>query len=123
MEDHVTQEEDKATAAENIETLFDTLKQYGQTHIDLFRLKAADKFSEIVSSAIAAIIVFVVLFIFFALLSIGIALLLGELLGKSYYGFFALGGFYLIIGLIFYSMRNKLLKAPLVNIMIKKLFK
>jgi hypothetical protein len=123
MEDHVTQEEDKATAVENIEALFDTIKQYGQTNIDLFRLKAADKFSDIVSSAIAAIIVFVVLFMFFALLNIGIALLLGEVLGKSYYGFFALGGFYLIIGLILQSGRKKWFKDPLVNIMIKKLFK
>lgn len=123
MEDDVIHEEDQATAVENIEALFDTLKQYGQTHVDLLRLKAADKFSEIISSAIASIIVFIVMLIFFVLLSIGIALLLGDVMGKSYYGFFALGGFYLIIGLIFYAMRKKWFKDPLVNIIIKKLFK
>jgi hypothetical protein len=123
MEDHVTHDEDNATVVENIETLFDTVKQYSKTNIDLVKLKAADRSAEIIASAVATTVVIMIMIIFFAILSIGIALLLGELLGKTYYGFFALAGFYLITGLIFNSMKEKWFKTPVANIIIKKLFK
>lgn len=123
MEDHIQQEEEQAGASEHIERLFDALKQYGQTHIDIVRLKAADKFSDIIAAAIATTVVAICLLLCFVLLSIGIALLLGALLGKTYYGFFALAGFYCIVGLIFYAMRKKWISDPVGNIIIRKLFK
>src|SRR4051812_48779682 len=96
MEDHVHHEAAQATVTENIESLFETIKDYGQTNIDLVKLKAADRASDIISSLVSNFLVLLALTMFIVILNIGIALLLGELLGKNYYGFFVLAAFYLI---------------------------
>jgi energy-coupling factor transporter transmembrane protein EcfT len=104
-----------------VESLIDRVKSYVETRIDLLRLKAIDKSSSFLSLLIAMLIVILVAFISIMLLSVGIALLLGDLLGKSYYGFFIVAGLYLITGLFLFSSHEKLLKSPIANSMIKKL--
>lgn len=123
MEDHADHDGSNATVLENIETLFETIKVYGKTNLDLLKLKAVDKIAETVSAAFTVIVIGIIMLIFFILLSIGIALLLGEILGKIYYGFFALAGFYLIIGLILNSMKAKWFRLPIENMIVKKMFK
>jgi O-antigen/teichoic acid export membrane protein len=54
-------------------------------------------------------------------ISVGAALLIGSLLGKAFYGFFIVALIYLIIGLILFSGRQKILKAPISNKLIKQL--
>ena len=104
-----------------VESLIDRVKSYVETRIDLLRLKAIDKSSSFLSLLISMIVVILMSFIFVMLLSIGVALLLGDLLGKTYYGFFIVAGFYLLIGLLLFSFRNKWLKNPIANSMIKNL--
>ena len=104
-----------------VESLIDSVKSYVETRIDLLRLKAIDKSSSFLSLLISMIVVILIGFISLMLLSVGIALLLGEWLGRSYYGFFIVAGLYLITGLVLYSSRDKLLKSPIANSMIKKL--
>lgn len=104
-----------------VESLIDRVKSYVETRIDLLRLKAIDKSSSFLSFFISLIVVILISFISVILLSVGIALLLGDLLGKLYYGFFIVAGFYLITGLVLYSLREKWLKAPIADSMIKKL--
>ena len=123
MEDRVNHDEDSASIAENIESLFDSAKEYGKTRIDLIKLRAADKSAEIISSLAAGLVFLIIMIVCFAILSVGLALLLGELLGKSYYGFFILAGFYFIIGLIFLSRKDKWCKGPIADLVIKKIFK
>lgn len=104
-----------------VESLIDRVKSYVETRIDLLRLKAIDKSSSFLSLLISMIVVILVSFISLIMLSVGIALLLGDWLGKSYYGFFIVAGFYLIAGLVLYSLREKWLKSPIANSMIKNL--
>lgn len=105
----------------SVELLFKKTGDYVDTRIDLFKLKAIDKSSDVVSSLLSRVIIFLILSFFLILLSIGIALVIGEMLGKDYYGFFIVAGFYGIIGLVFYSFRNKWLKAPISDRVIKRL--
>jgi hypothetical protein len=104
-----------------VESLFDRVKSYVETRIDLLRLKAIDKSSSFLSLLISMIVVILISFISVMMISVGLALLLGDCLGKSYYGFFIVGGIYLITGLVLYSMRDKLLKSPIANSMIHNL--
>ncbi len=104
-----------------VESLIDRVKSYVETRIDLLRLKAIDKSSSFLSLLISMIVVILISFISMLLLSVGIALLVGECLGKTYYGFFVVGGFYLITGLVLFAFRNKWLKTPIANSMIKNL--
>jgi predicted membrane channel-forming protein YqfA (hemolysin III family) len=89
--------------------------------LELLRLKTVDKTADTTSSLFAALVVFLILLLFLIMISIGIALVLGEMTGRASYGFFILGGFYFIIGLIFYLFRKKWLKKPFGDLIIKKI--
>ncbi len=104
-----------------IDSLFQKAGEYVDTRVDLLKLKAIDKSSDVASSLLSRLAIIMIVLFFAILLNIGIALVLGEMLGKTYYGFFIMAGFYGITGLVFYSFRNKWLKAPISNLMIKKL--
>lgn len=103
-----------------LESLFDRTGEYLETRIDLIKLKAVKKSSEVVSSVVSQIILAVVLFFFFLLLNIGLGLWLGHLMDRNYLGFFTLAAFYLIAGLIIYKVKDKMIKTPVANAIIKK---
>jgi hypothetical protein len=50
-------------------------------------------------------------------------LLIGNWLGRNYYGFFIMGGFYSIVALIIYARRGKWLRDPFSNMLIRKILK
>lgn len=114
--------ETKESVKDGIESLFETAGDYIETRIDLYKLKAVDKTSDIISSIASKVIVFMALFLFLIVINIAIGLLLGDLLGKNYYGFFLLAAIYLVVGLIFNSQQKKWFKDPISNTFIKKLF-
>ena len=96
-----------------IESLIEKGEQYGKTTIELLKLKTLDKSADVASNLVSWLIVVIFAVLFFLILNIGIALWIGELLGKSYYGFFAVSGFYLLLALIFAIFRKQLIKKPL----------
>lgn len=107
----------------HIESLFEKAGDYLETRLELTKLKAVDKSSDVISTIVSRIIVLLVFILFIIIVNIGLALLLGELLGKLYYGFFVLAGFYLITGLIFTAYRKKWFKEPLADKLIQKFLK
>jgi len=104
-----------------IEALFERAKDYAETRGDLFKLKAIKKAAEIGSSVISAIVTAILFLVFLLMLNIGLGFWVGELLGSTYLGFFALAGFYLIVGIIVNSSSKKILKGPLADSIIKKI--
>ena len=106
----------------NLESLFERASDYVETRLDLAKLKATQKSSDIISTLASRLVLIFIVATFLMLLNIGIALLLGEWMGKSYYGFFALACFYIIAGLIFKAFKNKWVKEPVANSIIKKMY-
>lgn len=106
-----------------IEVLFEKVESYTKTSLELYRLKAIDKITDVFASIASRLIVAVIVALFFILISIGLALYLGELLGKDYYGFFALGGFYALIAIIITMNRRAWLEIKLNDYMINQIFK
>jgi len=98
-----------------IESLIEKGEQYGKTTLELLKLKTLDKSANIVSDMVSWLIVIVFAVLFFLILNIGVALWIGELLGKSYYGFFIVSGFYALMAFIFLIFRKQLIKKPLNN--------
>lgn len=103
-----------------IENLFSQAKEYAGTRFDLLKLKAIDKTSNVASLVIAGVVLFVVFFIFFIVFNIGIALLIGDLVGKSWLGFLILAALYAIAGFIVFKGRNKFFKTPVSQMLIRK---
>lgn len=106
----------------NFESLFEKAGDYLETRMELWKLKATQKSSDIISTIASRLVMICILMLFIMLVNIGIAILLGEWLGKPYYGFLILAGFYLIAGLIFSAFKNKWVKEPVTHAIIKKIY-
>ena len=111
------------TDASSIEGLFKKTGEYIETRIDLAKYKAIDKSSDIVSSIVTCISLIVALMIFIFTATIGIALWIGDMLGKNYEGFFIVAGFYLLVILLMYLCRKSLIKTPVSKLIIEKIIK
>jgi len=103
-----------------IESLIEKGEQYGKTTLELLKLKTLDKSADVVSNLVSWLIVLIFAVLFFLILNIGVALWLGELLGKAYYGFFVVSGFYALLALIFGIFRKQIVKNPVNNSIIEQ---
>ena len=107
----------------DIDILLSDTGDYLENKALLWKLKTVDTLSDSVSDLASGLgiisIVAMVSFIF----SMGLALLIGDWLGKDFYGFFIIGGLYAIIGLVCYARRDKWLKEPVGNMLVRKLLK
>ncbi|MEP7266372.1 MAG: hypothetical protein ABI844_02010 [Saprospiraceae bacterium] len=102
--------EEKATL---IESLFEKAEIYAKINFEIFRLKAIDKSADVISSIVAKIAIIILVLLIVLLLNIALSLWIGELVGKSYYGFLIVAGFYILVALILHYKRGILLKAPI----------
>jgi hypothetical protein len=110
------------TPASLIESLIGKAEAYGKTTLELTKLRALEITTRVAAHLVSKLSTVIMLIMFSVLLSTGIALLLGDLLGKAYYGFFIVAGIYLVAGIIFYFFLRKWIKKPVSNLMIKQIF-
>ncbi|WP_309609972.1 hypothetical protein [Flavobacterium sp.] len=106
-----------------IETLFEKAEVFTKTSLELLKLNAISKSSDILASLAVKLVSATMVATFFLFLNIGLAFWVGELLGKSYYGFFVIAGFYAFIGIIFNIFKNSLIKEPIKNSIISEILK
>jgi hypothetical protein len=105
------------------EDLFEKAKDYGSASIELFKLKLIEKTTSIVAVLITILIVFFCFMMFIIPLNVGIALLLGDILGKLWYGFLIVSGFYLLVIIIVLLFFRNSLKRYISTLIIKMIFK
>lgn len=106
-----------------IEKLLSRVEGYGKTSIELFKLNAIDKSADAASTFVSNLVIFIMLAFSFVIVNIGFALWLGTLLGDAFYGFFAVGGFYIILTVPLYIFREQWIKYPISNSIIKQFLK
>lgn len=95
-----------------VEVLFEKTGNYAKRSVELYKLKAINKSADVISTLAVRFIVISIAVLFFLILNIGVALWVGEKLGRDYYGFFSVAGFYAIVGIVFFIFRNKWVKEP-----------
>jgi ABC-type uncharacterized transport system fused permease/ATPase subunit len=106
-----------------LESLVERATDYGKTSFELVKLQAVDKTSEVVSSVIPHTVVLILFSSFMLFLNLGIALWIGEILGKIFYGFFIVAAFYVLTGIIIHLFIHKALKKFIRNYVIQQLLK
>jgi hypothetical protein len=106
-----------------IATLFERAEDYGKTTINLLKLNAIDKSADVVSSLVSRLAVIMIVVFSVLIVSIGLSLWIGNLLGETFYGFFVMGGFYALIAILLQVFRNQWLKYPVSNSIIKQMLK
>ena len=87
-----------------IEPLFQRLEQYGNTRLELLKYKTIEKASHLMSGYISRFVLLTAVLVFVLTLNVGISLWLGELLGKSYYGFLAVSAGYGVLVIVLMLM-------------------
>jgi len=112
--------EDNATP---LATLLERAEDYSNSTIELFKLNAIDKSADVVSSLVSSLAIFITVTLSLLIVSIGVALWVGKLLGDSFYGFFVIGGFYTILAILLHIFRHAWIKYPVSNSIIKQMLK
>ncbi len=102
--------------------LFKQLRDYADTQFALFKLETAKRVSAVVSSLMAIILVALLGFVAVLLLSLAAAYWLGSILGSVPLGLTIVGAFYILLCIIVWLSREKILRIPVMNEMIKQLF-
>ena len=110
-------------AVTTIETLFEKAEEFTRTSLELLKLNAISKSSDILASLAVKLVLASMVATFFLFLNIGLAFWVGELLGKPYYGFFVVAGFYMLITILFSMFNNSLIKLPIKNSIISEILK
>ena len=106
-----------------IESLLEKAVDYGKTSYEVVKLKTLDKTSDIVSSLLPHTIVFVVIASFMLFLNLGLAFWLGEITGTTWYGFFIVAVFYLLLGVVIHFFLHKSIKTKIFDFIIKQALK
>ncbi len=104
-----------------IDPLLEKAEAYGKTSFELLRLKALDKTADVTSTLLSRFLFILLAAVFAFTINIAVALWIGDMLGKAYYGFFIVAGFYAIAAIIM-LIAHPTIKTRVNNNIIKQLF-
>ena len=104
-----------------LESLFERTQEYSRISLEIWKLKALDQASSMLSSILSRAMVLFVLAMFLLIGSLGFALWLGEILGKIWIGFIVVTAFYGILGVVVYFLMHQWIKKTLCNYIIRRL--
>ena len=107
----------------SVEELLKKAEAYSITSLELIRLKSIAKTADVLSYATAHFVFLVFIAVFAMLFNIGMALWLGELMGRAYYGFIMVALFYGFLSLLIYIFRSRWIKDPVNNAIITRFLK
>jgi len=105
----------------SIGSLIESAGDYLETRMDLLKLQAVNRSSDVASSIVSGATIALSILFAITVLNIGLSLWVGELLGTTYLGFFVVTGFYIVLALLLYIFRHAWLKGPVSNKIIKKM--
>lgn len=96
-----------------VASLLEQAEEYGKTTFELYKLKMLNSVTSLITGLVSKLSVIIVFLVFMIMLSVALGLFLGELLGKTYYGFFLVSGFYLLLGILMHVFMDKWIRAPI----------
>jgi uncharacterized membrane protein YqjE len=111
------------TTFEKAESFTATMKAYIDAKVELMKMNVAEKISAVVANTIAGMVAAVVFLFFLLLGSVALALWLGEITNRLWLGFLITAAFYGVLGLVVWMLRERLIRLPIMNALIKQLFK
>lgn len=106
-----------------IAMLFERAEDYSKTTLKLIKLNAIDKSADVASSLVSRLAVIMTVVFSVLIISIGVSIWLGKLLGDASYGFFIVGALYVFMAILLHLFREQWLKYPVSNSIIKQMLK
>ncbi|MCE3229840.1 MAG: hypothetical protein K0S32_4391 [Bacteroidetes bacterium] len=111
----LTRMEDKTSP---VELLFKKTESFIRSGAGLYKLKIIDKSAEWISTLTARFVAMVLILLFFLTINMAVALWIGDVLGKVYWGFFVVAGFYALMTTLVIVFQKTWIKEPVKNAVI-----
>ena len=105
-----------------VEELALHIKAYIQIEIELIKLLFAEKLSKILSNFLAIMLLIWLLLIGILFASLSLAFLIGERLGKMSTGFIIVSLIYLLLAVVIWYLRERIIRIPILNVILSQLF-
>ncbi len=106
-------------SANTIENLIERIEHYSKTSFELYRYYAIYETAALFSLLAVKLILTLIIAIVLLLFTVGASLWLGEITGKTAYGFLIMGTFFMFIGLLTYRFRKPWIKIKMSDFIIK----
>jgi hypothetical protein len=100
---------------DNVSEISENVKAYIRLKIDLLKLTLTEKLSLIISALLISVILFLVFLFISMFISVAFIFWFRDHAGPLYVGALIVAGFYFLIGVIVFLMRNSLFIDPLVS--------
>ncbi len=98
-------------------------RQYVKLQADYFRLDMAERIAKVSSLLLVMLVIGALGLIALLMLSLGAAFFLGRLWGSYMPAFLCVGGFYVLLAVVFWVFRERWLTNPLLTSIIRAFFK
>ena len=102
------------------EELAEHVKEYINNRMDAVKLNTAEKSSKLLATVIASVVVamFFITFLFFA--STALAFVFSRITGALSWGFLIVGGIYLLLGVLVWLLKDRILQLPIMNALLRQ---
>lgn len=104
------------------ENIFDEAATLAEARWDLGVLNMSAKLADSISTIAVSLIIAATGLTVLLFMSLATAWLIGERLHSLPLGLFLMGTFYIIVGMVIYSIKDKYIKIPIINLFIKKFY-
>ena len=105
-----------------IEVLTHNLGRYANTSYELAKLEATERSSVIGAGLVSGFIITLISILFLFFISLWVGFYLSAKMGDSYSGFPIVAGIYLVIGLVLFTNKKKMIENPLRDNFNKKIY-
>ena len=106
-----------------VEEIADGIKEYVEVRVEEVRLKVAEQSSGLIANLMARIMIFLAIILALIFASIALGIVLGNWWGKMWLGFLVVCGIYLLLAWIIWSVRESLIRIPMMNSILSHLTK
>lgn len=100
--------------SDNISSLSGNVKEYVRLKIELFKLMAIEGAVQLLSTILISLVVLLLAIFFLFFLALAFVYWYGEMVGPMYVGALIVTGFYLLISVLVFILRDKLFINPLI---------
>lgn len=107
----------------SLEALLEKAEEYGKTTLELFKLKAVDKASDTAGTFVSRILSVFLGLMFLLTGTFALSFWLGDLLGKAWYGFGIVAGFYGLLFVLLFFVLHNWFKTRIADVIIKQILK
>lgn len=114
---------DPENPIQSMEDLFVKVENFGRTTFELSKLKALEAATVVATTLIVKMSVVLVLSLFILIFNLGLALLIGEALGRMYLGFFIVSGSYLLVAIVLHFFLHRWIKRSIFELIIQQALK